>query len=349
MGVVPSYKLARKREQVEADFPVREFADNGVEQRRIVRPLSQLCVAAVICVLLAMLGNRAGAQTATSNDESPGDLARARAFLQQGQYAEADKELRAYLAGHPTDVDGQYLLAFVLFRENKPADSLNAYTEAARHRRPSAADLKTVALDYVLLNDYADAEHWIHYTLSMDADDPEAWYEAGRIEYTLNHFRPALESFQRSLQLNPASVKAENNLGLTLEGLNRVDEAVAAYRKALAMQATSPHPSEQPMLNLATVLIDRNQLDEAQSLLQQATQIAPNDWKILAQLGRLYTEKGELDAARHALERAVAIEPEKASLHFQLGQVYKKDGETEKAQAEFVTTQKLLGTNSSPK
>ena len=80
------------------------------------------------------------------------------------------------------------------------------------------------------------------------------------------------------------------------------------------------------------------------SLLQKAEQIAPNDWKILAQLGRLYTEKGNLDAARTVLERAVAIEPQKASLHFQLGQVYKKSGASEKAQAEFTTTQKLLGT-----
>jgi tetratricopeptide (TPR) repeat protein len=310
-------------------------------------PRSPVRLTAAICALLALLGNRAGAQTAAPGGQSLDDLARVRVRLQRGQYVEADKELREYLTSHPSVVDAQYLLAFALFRENKPADSLNQYTEAARHRRPSTADLETVALDYVLLDDYADAEHWIRYALSMDANDAEAWYEAGRIEYTLNHFRPALDSFQRSLQLNPASVKAENNLGLTLEGLNRADDAIAAYRKALAMQSASPHPSEQPMLNLATVLIDRNHLSEALPLLQQAAQIAPNDWKILAQLGRLYTEKGDLNAACDALERAVAIEPQKASLHFQLGQVYKKSGASEKAQAEFATTQKLLGTSSS--
>lgn len=295
------------------------------------------CACAMICA----------AQESAPNRQELDVLAQARADLDHGKYLDVDKTLRDYLAQHPSNVDAEYLLAYALFRENKPADSLNAYTEAARHRHPTAADLETVALDYVLLKDYADAERWIQYALSMDAEDAEAWYEAGRIEYTLNHFRPALESFQQSLKLNPASVKAENNLGLTLEGLNRSDEAVAAYRKALAMQAASPHPSEQPMLNLATVLIDRNHLDEAQSLLQQAAQIAPSDWKILAQLGRLYTEKGDLNGARDALERAVAIEPLKASLHFQLGQVYKKSGASEKAQAEFDTTRKLLGTNSS--
>ena len=278
---------------------------------------------------------------------SANNLAQAKASLDQGQYANAEKQLHKYLSDHPLDAEAKYLLAFVLFRENKPADSLKEYTEAARQRAPHAADLKAVALDYVLLNDYADANHWIHSSLSIDANDAEAWYEEGRIEYTLNYFQPALEAFQRALQLDPASAKAENNLGLTFEGLNRVDDAISAYRKAVAMQAASSHPSEQPLLNLARVLIDRNQLDECQQLLQQAQQIAPHDWKILAQFGRLYTEKGDLSAARNVLEQAVTIEPQRGALHFQLGQVYKKSGEFEKAKTEFATTERLMGTTSS--
>lgn len=318
------------------------------EQTRNLRSLCSARITVVVCALLAIvIPCRMTAQTAVPDEESLSTLAQAKADLEHGQYADAEKNLRDHLTSHPSDVEAQYLLAFALFREDKPADSLKEYTEAARRRAPHAADLKTVALDYVLLDDYADAEHWIRYSLSLDANDAEAWYEAGRIEYTLNYFRPALDSFERALQLDPTSVKAENNLGLALEGLNRVDDAISAYGKAVAMQAESQHPSEQPLLNLATVLIDRNQLDEALPLLQQAAKIAPRDWKILAQLGRLYMEKGDLEAARNVLERAVAIEPQRASLHFQLGQVYKKSGALDKAQAEFAITQKQMGTTSS--
>jgi tetratricopeptide (TPR) repeat protein len=286
-------------------------------------------------------------QTIAPKDESASHLAQAKADLEHGQYADAEKILRDRLTDHASEVEARYLLAYALFRENKPADSLKEYTEAARQRAPRATDLKTVALDYVLLNDYGDAERWAHYCLSLDANDPEAWYEFGRIEYTLNRFQAAVDSFQRALQLDPVSVKAENNLGLALEGLNRTDEALVALRKAVAMQASSQRPSEQPLLNLAKLLIDRNHLDEALPLLQQAAQIAPRDSKILAQLGRLYSEKGELSAAREALEQAVAIEPLDSSLHFQLGQVYRKSGAPGKASREFATTQRLLGTTSS--
>jgi Flp pilus assembly protein TadD len=275
-------------------------------------------------------------------------LSAAKASLDAGHYADAGKTLREYIAAHPSDPEAQYLLGYSLFREDKPADSLNQYTAAAKLRPPQESDLKTVALDYVLLNDYSDAEHWIHYAISLDASDAEGWYEMGRIEYTLNHFQQAVDAFQKSLQLDPASVKAENNLGLAYEGLNQNDQALASYRKAVAMQAASSHPSEQPLLNLATLLVERAQLDEALPLLQQADRIAPHNWKILAELGRLFTEKGELPAALAALTQAVSLEPQRGSLHFQLGQAYKKSGDTEKAQAEFAIAQKLLSTTSSP-
>lgn len=287
---------------------------------------------------------KCSAQGSKSNDQ----LALARSYLDQFRYADAEKALQSYVSSHPADADALYLLGYTLFRENKPAESLKQYTEAARLRAPKAENLKVVSLDYVLLNDYSDAEHWSKYVVSLDAKDAEAWYELGRIEYTLNHFQEAVNCFESSLKLDPASVKAENNLGLALQGLNRRDDALAAYRKALALQADSEHPSEQPMLNLATLLIDRNQLSEAQPLLEQASRIAPRDWKILAQLGRLNSETGNLNAAEIALEQALAIEPKRASLHFQLGQLYRKTGAAEKANHELSLAQQLLGTSSSP-
>ena len=300
-------------------------------------------------LLLTLMAWEGPALCAAQRVDSVSHLAQAKADLEHGQYAEAEKILRVRVADQASDVEARYLLAYTLFRENRPADSLKEYTAAARQRAPRAGELKTVALDYVLLNDYGDAEHWARYSLSLDGNDAEAWYEFGRIEYTLNQFPAAVDAFKRALQLDPVSVKAENNLGLTFEALNRTDEALAAYRTAIAMQASSQHPSEQPLLNLARVLIDRNHLDEALPPLQQAAQIAPRDWKILAQQGRLYSEKGELSAAREALEQAVAIEPQMASLHFQLGQVYRKSGAPEKANQEFATTKDLLGTTSSSK
>jgi tetratricopeptide (TPR) repeat protein len=317
-------------------------ASHGRLERSRIRP--RALPATAFC-FLAVAGFHIGvAQTSGTGDQ----LKLARSYDDQGKYSEAETILRSYIADNKTGADAVYLLAYTLFRENKPADSLKQYTEAAQLRTPKPEDLRTVALDYVLLNDYRDAEHWAKYALSLDQKDAETWYELGRIEYTLNRFQDSLTSFHRSLALDPSSVKAENNLGLALEGLNRTDEAMAAYRKALAMQASSPHPSEQPMLNLATLLVSGDQFDEALPLLEQAQRIAPRDWKILAQLGRLHLDQGNLSDAQHDLEQAIEIQPERASLHFQLGQTYKKQGASDKANAQFALVQQLLKDRSSP-
>jgi tetratricopeptide (TPR) repeat protein len=305
---------------------------------------SRLLSFVILCSLLCANLSICSAQSLNSTDQ----LALAKSYLDQSHYDDAERALHGYLSSHPADPDARYLLAYTLFRENKPADSLKEYTEAARLRTPTAEDLKTVSLDYVLLDDYTDAERWSKRALSMDTKDAEAWYELGRIEYTLNHFQLAANCFEISLKLDPSSVKSQNNLGLAMEGLNKNDDALAAYRKALALQAHSSHPSEQPMLNLATLLIDRNDFSDARPLLEEASRIAPHDWKILAQLGRLDSETGDLPAAQSALEQAVELEPKRASLHFQLGQVYRKIGDKEKATHELALAQQLLGTTSSP-
>jgi tetratricopeptide (TPR) repeat protein len=299
-------------------------------------------------VLICFLIGSALRGLASFAADTPAELGLAQSYLRQSRYADAEKVLRSFIADHAADADARYLLGYVLFREDKPAESLSVYTEAARLRKPLAENLRTVSLDYVLLKDYPDAEHWIKSALSLDPDDAEAWYQLGRIQYTLNRFHDSVTAFQRSLDLDPASVKAENNLGLALEGLNRTDEAVAAYRKAIVMQTESKAPSEQPLLNLAKVLVDRNQLDEALPMLEKAQRIAPHDWKVLEQLGRLQGEKGDLEAAAQAFEQAIAIEPQRASLHFQLGQVYRKSGAVDKAAREFALVQQLQGTHSTP-
>lgn len=262
-------------------------------------------------------------------------LLAARTALAQGQWPAAELQLRAYLRDRPASAIALYLLAETLQRENKSRDSLETFTRAAALAAPSALQLRFVAMDYVLLNDYPDAEKWIRISLQQNPQDGESWYMLGRILQTDNRFADAVTAFTRSLQLMPRSVKVEDNLGLAEEGLNQPDRAIATYRQALAWQADAPHPSEQPFLNLGTLLTDRNQLQEALPLLQRAEALAPRDPRIHTALGRLYVRLQQYPQAQTELEQAVAAQPDNASLHFQLGQVYRKVGNIDRSTREL--------------
>ena len=256
-------------------------------------------------------------------------------------------QLRQYLTGHDDAPEARYLLALTLFHEDRPKESLTMYTRAAAGRKPGAKDFHTIALDYVLLHDYTDADTWITRAAREDPHDGEIAYARGRIKYTENRFAEAIASFESALKLMPRSVKAENNLGLAFEGLNQADQAVAAYRQAIFWQAGDPHASEQPLLNLGILLTDRNQLAEALPLLEKAEALAPRDSKVHAALGKLYARQLNLPRAQQELEQAVNAEPKNAGLHFQLGQVYRKEGMQDKARQELAQAAALDGTHSS--
>ncbi len=283
----------------------------------------------------------------TALPPAPASLASAQALVDANNLPAAEAAARDYLGGHAASVDGRYLLAFILFRENKPAASLAEYNRAAALQPPSAQQLKIVAFDYVLANDFADADKWMTTASAWAPGDSDAWYSLGRIKYSENRFAEAIDCFTKALALSPKLVKAENNMGLAYEGLNRIDEAVAAYRQAIAWQAGSAVQSEQPLLNLGTVLTDRNQAAEAQPLLEQAVLLAPEDPKIRVALGRLYQRQGQLGDAQRELEHAVALSPKTAAYHFQLGQVYRQSGLIDKAKTEFAQAAALDGTHSS--
>jgi Flp pilus assembly protein TadD len=275
-------------------------------------------------------------------------LATAARLMHEGRFVQADALLRPLIVADPKAAEPRYLLAYALLREDKPTDSLKEYTSAAALRTPTAADLRNVALDYVLLKDLPDAERWMNRSLAMDGNDAETWYTMGRLHYTQGHYGDALTCFQKTLALNSHSVKAENNLGLAYEALNRNDDAVRVYRTAIAWQKDDPAPSEQPLLNLAILLVHRNQAEEAEQLLEQAAKIAPKEPRIHENLGQVYLRRGRETDAVKEFAAAVTLAPENPRYHYLLGQALRRAGDDVQAKREFARSAALNGSHSTP-
>src|SRR6267378_2450374 len=302
--------------------------------------------------------------------------AEAKSLLRQGRVNEADRAVRQFLAAHPDTAEGHFLLGHILFREiqtdaggatqlegvrvlqanpkdgnfipEKARSSLAEFTAGAKYHEPSAADLKIVALDYVLLGSYADADKWLTKMLEWTPNDPDGWYLLGRTKYNENRFAEAISAFQRSLKLDPRNVKTEDNLGLSYAGLGRNEEAIAAYQQAMAWQAQAPLKNPGPYVNLANLLLDQNRSAEAVSHLLQAVEIAPRESRAHELLGKAYTRLEQFPKAQTELEKAIELSPKSSSLHCMLAPVYRKQGLAEKAKAEFDLCAAMAGTHSTP-
>ena len=308
-----------------------------------------IVVAAGLFAALNSAGVRlASGQSAASSSASAQALSEAQRLVDAARFKEAALSLAAILRSAPNSRPAHELLGYTYLRLNDPRNSLAEYTLAAKLEQPSAADLQNVSKDYVLLNDLSNAEHWMSRAIQMDPADPEGWYGLGRIRFTQQRFKEAADCFVQALRLAPRSVKAENNLGLAYEGLNQSDAAEQAYRQALAWQQQDPHPSEQPLLNLGTLLAREGKTDEASALLQRAVQIAPQEPRSREQLGHVYLETGKLSQAEEQLRVAIDLEPQNSALHFLLGRVYHQLGQEAKAKSEFATASSLSGYRSTP-
>jgi tetratricopeptide (TPR) repeat protein len=269
-------------------------------------------------------------------------LYRGKSLINLHNFDNAAEVLRTYAQSHPQSDDAVYLLAFISFRKDDPAESLRLFAQAAKLKSPSANDLTIAALDYVLLKDYSDAAHYLELSLKMNPDDVDARYHLGRVRYQQNQFDLAIMEFQDVLARDPKNVKAQDNLGLSLEAKNQVEPAIAAYKKAIELDGSATQHSEQPYLNLGSLLAKSSRYDEAIPLLTHAVEIAPGQFKGHYELARAYFDSNRFEPARRQAEAAVQVDPKDSTGHYLLGRIYQRLGQKDLAKKQFQSTSELL-------
>jgi tetratricopeptide (TPR) repeat protein len=286
----------------------------------------------------------AGFEQCEKQDPGKGDalLFRGKALINLRQFENADTALRAYTKSKPQSADAVYLLAYIAFREDKPAESLRLFSDASKLNPATANDLTIAALDYVLLNQYSDAAHYLERSLEMNPDDVEARYHMGRVRYQQNQFDLAIAAFQEVIKHDPVNVKAFDNLGLCLEAKNQVEAATAAYQRAIELDAGAAAHSAQPYLNLGVLLAKSNRFDQAVPLLTRASTIAPGEFKVHYELAKAYFDSSQWEPARQQAEDAVRLNPKDSSGHYLLGRVYQRLGQKGLANEEFRRTSELI-------
>jgi tetratricopeptide (TPR) repeat protein len=305
-------------------------------------------------------------------------LAPARVLLQQGKLSEAETVTRNYLEAHADSADAHFFLGFILFREvqgkwleggkedpeawlynsgdlsgplvayrdAKAKESLAEFTAGAKYHVPSAFDLKIVALNYILLKDYTDADHWLTRSLQSNLRDAQAWYYLGRTKYGKGQFPEAIEAFEHSLKLEPRNIKAETNVGLSYEAFDRPVEAIQAFENAIAWQAENSAKDPEPFIELGHLYLNQNHPEKAVPYLSQSIAIFPRVSKAHEELGKAYSLLHRLPEAQAELEKAIELSPQAPNLHCMLASVYRKQGLADKAKAEYDRCAALSGTHS---
>ena len=179
-------------------------------------------------------------------------------------------------------------------------------------------------------------ENW----LRDKPDDPYACAKLGALEVSAGNRERGLSLLRHGLKQLPEgdARSAERyelllNLGIALASEDG-DGAVQCYREAL-QQPLETRLSLGARLNLAALLMQRNELEEAIQLTTTACQRAPEVALAWYNLGLMERRRGDLMAAIKAYERSLSVNPGHAESHQNLAVARLMGGDIDGARTGF--------------
>src|SRR5262249_22072973 len=109
----------------------------------------------------------------------------------------------------------------------------------------------------------------------------------------------AVAAYRKAVELDPKRALAHKNLGAALARQGKRDEAVAEYRKAIELDPKYAHAHN----DLGAALAGQGKLDEAVAEYRKAIVLKPNLAEAHCNLGRALTQQGEFRQALEELRR----------------------------------------------
>ena len=153
-------------------------------------------------------------------------------------------------------------------------DGYERELRSAIDREPARVDSREDLSKYLLFqkSDTAAAEAVLSDGLEHTDEDAKLLYLIGVLRAMSGDPEAAVDLFQRSLESDPHSLQARENLAGMLCQLGRLEEGVAQYKEALSQRED---PST--LLLLAQALLALENPLEALSYAKRASELIPND------------------------------------------------------------------------
>jgi len=126
-------------------------------------------------------------------------------------------------------------------------------------------------------------------------------------EWRSNAMRSRENALRARLETQPGA-ETENLMGILYAQFGRYPDALRRFERALGEKEYLP-----ALINAASVLTLRNDFEGAETYLERALRIDPDNARILLGLAVTYFETGQRDQARAAFERASRISPSLAN------------------------------------
>jgi predicted O-linked N-acetylglucosamine transferase (SPINDLY family) len=173
---------------------------------------------------------------------------------------------------------------------------------------------------------HVQAERLFAQLLMDDPGHADAWHMRGVCCMAMARLDEAETWIREAIQIRK-DADFYANLGIVLAGVQKADEAIAAYRASLAINSGNARVCS----NLGNLLRNRGELEEAQALYRQAIGLEPRYTHALANLGALLLAQNHYAEAEQVLRKCLEIDPGFLSAATTLGTMLEQTGSVAEA------------------
>jgi len=299
---------------------------------------AMLCIV-ILSVLLSLL---VGGCQAIAEDQALQHYERGRVFYEQGDYEAALAELAKAIQVAPTFAPAYTAAGDIHRRQGDLAQAEASYVAACEVDPYAFRPHYNLGVTYQMLAEAARAvERFDHYlraavevylrAVTLTPSDFDTNLNLSACYFQLGKYRLAEQYCRAALKIDGDSPEAFSNLGIILDGQNRLYEAIAAYKESLELDIHQPNL----LLNLGSTYLRQGALKAALNSFKAAAAEAPNEMAPWEQMGVCYYHMDDLAAAESAYLKALEINPRSASSHRGIGVVYMTQFMNDKADHEL--------------
>jgi tetratricopeptide (TPR) repeat protein len=238
----------------------------------------------------------------------------------------------------------EQVLGFALHLLGRHADAI-PWLERTRVHSPDHLELNFVlAQAYVQTRQPGPAREAFARTFGVPPDSAAAYVLAAKQMIRVQMEPMGEEALQAAIKLDPKVPQANYLLGQLALFRGRLDEAIAASARELAINPTDA----MALYQMGDAYTRQGKWDDAVRVLQQSLWLNPYYSGPYILLGRAYMKKAQPATAEGMLRRAIEYDPNNRTAHYLLAQLLQQTGRPEDAAREFAIAEKLQGQQGRP-
>jgi tetratricopeptide (TPR) repeat protein len=249
-------------------------------------------------------------------------------YVETKQYKEALWALEGMLQSAPANSDLHYLAGIALDGMERDDDALKHLIQVQPDSKFYNNAVIHSALLYHDMGKMNRAIGLIRTALTHEPDNADYYLYLGSFYEELERYDEALKVFQEGLRRDNRNARLHFRIGVVYDKMGSRQDSISAIKAVLKLT-----PNDAEALNyLGYTYADMGiNLDEAETLIQTALRLKPDDGYITDSLGWVYFKRGQYSQALKWLNKAVQLVPDDPTILEHIGDVYLQMKSREKA------------------